>query len=181
MRVTTASAGFITLGLFLVGCGGEEEPDAAEPSSSQSETEPDDEGSPTPAESPNPVEPSNTLSEDEPGDEGLAIWEASNPQAVNTEADTVEIGVSRLACANGETGEIVDIDIDPGDDQVVIEATVEPRVGEASCPANEIVPADIELDEPIGDRELVDGACEHERAAATTFCDTPVRWSPGAN
>lgn len=155
MRTQTVSAGFIALALFLVGCGE--------------------------AESPGPAEPTGTVSQDESSVEGLAAWELSNPDSIRPEDDNLEIGVSRLGCANGETGEIIDIDVDPGEDRVVIEATVEAREGAADCPANEVVPIDVELGDPIGDRELVDGVCEHERAAETTLCDTSVRWSEEAS
>lgn len=63
---------------------------------------------------------------------------------------------------------------------MVIEATVEAFEGEAACPANDVIPTVVELDGPLGDRKLVDGACAHERAADTTWCDTAGRWSPGA-
>lgn len=79
----------------------------------------------------------------------------------------------------GEMVEIVDAEVDPGEDQVVIESTVEPLEDRADCPGNEIVPTEVDLGESIGDRDLVDGVCEYERAVKTTMCDTSVRWSEG--
>lgn len=155
MRIHAVTAGLLAVALLLLGCGEEE--------------------------SPGPAASSGTRSEGLPGDEGLATWEVSSPEAVGPEDDSLEIGVSRVGCANGETGEIVGLDVDPGEDRVVIEATVEAFEGEAACPANEVVPAVVELDEPLSDRKLVDGACAHERAAGTRWCETAVRWSPGAD
>lgn len=153
MYTRTTAAGFFAVALFLVGCGGEETPD--------------------------PSEPSGALTEDEPRYEGHATWELSDPDSVSPDDAVIEIGVQRLGCASGETGEIVDVGVDLGEDHVVIEAAVEPLEGPADCPSNEVVPTDVDLGESIGDRELVDGVCEHERAAETTMCDTSVRWSEG--
>ena len=38
----------------------------------------------------------------------------------------------------------------------------------------------VELDEPIGTREIVDGACLSGEAETTSFCveEDPIRWSP---
>ncbi|GAA1163049.1 hypothetical protein [Nesterenkonia sandarakina] len=153
MRTHTARAGLFALALFLVGCGEGEAPDSSEPS--------------------------GTLAEEEPSYEGHATGELSDPGSASPDDEVIEIGIQRLGCASGETGEIVDVEVDTGEDQIVIEAAVEPLEGPADCPGNEVVPTDIDLGEPIGDRDLVDGVCEHERAAETTMCDTSVRWSGG--
>lgn len=38
------------------------------------------------------------------------------------------------------------------------------------------VPVRVDLEEAVGDRELVDGACLGGEAASTSVCGTAVRW-----
>ena len=110
--------------------------------------------------------------------ESLAIWEISSPETLDADVERVEIEVSRLGCSNGETGDITEVDVVAGEGQIAIRASVEPLYGSAyNCLGNNAVPTTVDLGEPLGDRELIDGACEHERAAATRICETSVRWA----
>lgn len=109
--------------------------------------------------------------------ESLATWEVSTPETLDADIERLEIDVSRLGCANGETGDVTEVDVVAGEDQIAIRASVEPVYGSAyDCLGNNAVPVTVDLGEPLGGRELTDGACEHERAAATRFCETSVRW-----
>ncbi|MBE1523988.1 hypothetical protein [Nesterenkonia lutea] len=111
-------------------------------------------------------------------EESLATWQLSEPDADDLEDVTLEIGVTRLGCASGETGEVAEVDVDPGEDQIAVRVSVEPLHGSAyNCLGNDVVDMDVVVGEPIGDRELVDAACEHPRAARTASCETAVRWS----
>lgn len=155
MRAHYANAGLLALAVSLVGCGGEG--------------------------APGPDGPSRSLAPEEVMEQSLATWEVSDPSAVSPDDATLEVGVSRLGCANGETGEISDVDVDRGDDQIVVRASVEPLDGSSyNCLGNDVVKIEIDLGAPLGDRDLVDGACEHPRAARTTFCDSEVRWAADA-
>lgn len=151
MRLRPVNAGIIVLALSLVGCMG----DGA----------------------PGPHGPSRSLTPEEVIEESLATWQVTDGSAVNGDDTKLAIGVTRLGCANGETGEISDVDVQLGDDQVAVRARVEPPPGSAyNCLGNDMVEVQVDLGEPIGDRMLVDGACEHPRAATTSACDTDVRW-----
>jgi hypothetical protein len=63
---------------------------------------------------------------------------------------------------------------------VVITASVEPLpqgVG-YNCQGNDSVSVGVDLDEPVGQRSLVDGTCHGGEAANTAICvdDGGVRW-----
>lgn len=154
MRSHPVIAGIIVLTLSIVGCAGEG--------------------------APGPDGPSRSLTAEEMIEMSLATWELSSPTAVGADDDSLKIGVSRWGCANGDTGEISDVEIDHGEDQITLRASVEPMYGSAyDCRGNNVVEIDVDLGEPIGDRELVDGACEHPRTEAARSCDNAVRWPAG--
>lgn len=151
MRIRSIHVALLALAIPLASCGGEGAPGAHGPSRS--------------------------LSPEEVVEVSLATWELTNPGEIEDGDATVEISVSRLGCASGETGEISDVDIDRRDDSIYIRASVEPLYGSAyDCQGNEAVETEVDLGGQIGDRELVDGACEHPRAETTAFCDTAMRW-----
>ena len=107
----------------------------------------------------------------------LATWELQHPDEVSADTENLDIDVKRLACSGGETGNVVDVDVELSGDQITVQAYTEPLEEEgADCPLNEVVAEDVNLGEPIGERTIVDGACENDDAARTTFCDSEVRW-----
>lgn len=65
------------------------------------------------------------------------------------------------------------------EDRIVVTFTVAPiGDGPHDCPGNDAVPFEVDLAAPIGERELVDGACLEGEAATTTPCaDGEVRWT----
>lgn len=151
MRIRSIYVALLALAIPLASCGGEGAPGAHGPSRS--------------------------LSPEQVVEESLATWELTHPGEINNEDATVEISVTRLGCANGETGEISAVDIDRGDDAIYVRASVEPLYGSAyNCLGDDAVETEVDLGGQIGDRELVDGACEHPRAETTASCDTVVRW-----
>ncbi len=99
--------------------------------------------------------------------------------AITSETQQFEALVTRLECAGGVTGNVLEPDISLGSDSVTIEFAVEPiDDGPQLCPGNNPVAVNVDLGEPIGDRSLVDGQCSSE-AASTSFCaDGGLRWSP---
>lgn len=97
---------------------------------------------------------------------------------VTAESTTFDIGVMRVECAGGETGTVLDPVIDYEDDRILIEARVETLAdGAYNCLGNSVVPLTIELDEPIGERSLVDGVCHVPGGGIGGDCEGDgVRW-----
>lgn len=107
-----------------------------------------------------------------------AFWKLTEPDRVDATTSVVEIAVGRLECASGVTGDVLPLHVEEGEEQVVITATVARNADEdATCPLNDPVVIEVRLEEPIGDRTLVDGGCTHHPDATSTQpCIDPVRW-----
>lgn len=107
-----------------------------------------------------------------------ATWVLLEP--VTPESTSLVIGVTRLGCANGETGKVFPAVVEYTEDQILIRVDVEAWNDEpADCQGNEEVLFSVQLDEPIGQRQLVDVACLSGEAQGTTFCSGgAVRWQP---
>ncbi len=62
-------------------------------------------------------------------------------------------------CASGQpaTGRIANPIVDYDESAITITVPVRPVTGGANCPGNPWTPFVLELDEPIGDRVLLDG------------------------
>lgn len=104
-----------------------------------------------------------------------ATWELRGD--VSADSRTLEIGVTRLGCADGVTGAVLEPQVTYEEDRVVIEVDVEALDdGAYTCPSNDVVPVLVELDEQVGDRSLVDGACLDGDAVTTSFCVDQSRW-----
>ena len=112
-------------------------------------------------------------------DEGdPAIW-VVDPASPTTETSrSFTALVMRADCAGGRTGEVFEPLIDADDDEIVITFTVAPISGDQSCPSNDVVPVVVDLDEPIGDRQLVDGACRSGQAPAELCAPNTRIWLP---
>lgn len=102
-----------------------------------------------------------------------ATWELLDESDVSTKSTSLEVGATRLECASGVTGELLDPVIVYESDQVVI--TIDAALngtGGADCQGNDVVPVTVELSEPLGARKLIDGACVpvemHEMAPCLT-------------
>lgn len=106
-----------------------------------------------------------------------AVWDidAHDPLPPSTQRFTAL--VSRLECANGVTGRVLAPHIELTDTQVIVTFSVENnREGDATCPSNNWVKYDVDLGEPLGNRDLIDGTCQAGGEAATTsFCSDSVR------
>lgn len=111
-----------------------------------------------------------------PGATSPAVWELAPEQVVDAETTTLSVLVTRVACNSGVTGTVNEPTVDRTDGELVITFTVSPGDPPAAdCPSNDLVEYVIELDEPVGDRVLVDGACRTTDAADTVFCDSEIR------
>lgn len=111
-----------------------------------------------------------------PGATSPAVWELAPEQVVDAETTTLSVLVTRVACNSGVTGTVNEPTVDRTDGELVITFTVSPGDPPAAeCPSNDLVEYVIELDEPVGDRALVDGACRTTDAADTVFCGSEIR------
>lgn len=144
----------LLLGVCLVGCTGGADP---EPEATAS----------TP-----PDPPATTTADGE-----TATWELVSDD-ITAESTEVRIGVTRLSCANGETGEVLPPEVTYSETQVIVRADVVALPpGAYNCPGNDVVEVTVVLSEPVGERALVDAACLAGDAVTTSFCtDGAVRW-----
>ena len=116
-------------------------------------------------------------------EEDTAVWDVDANEPPTPSSTSITALVTRLGCSGGETGKVLDPVVSADGEQVVVTFSVEslPPDGEYECPANDAVPYVVELDEPLGDREIVDGACLQGEAASTSHCaEGAIRWPPSA-
>lgn len=107
-----------------------------------------------------------------------AIWELVDPATVTSASTSLTLGVTRLGCSSGVTGQPVKPQVTYEDQRIVILAEVQPHIDRGRCPGNPRVPIVLKLPEPVGARDLVDGACIDEGPAVnTSLCTEPVRWA----
>lgn len=108
-------------------------------------------------------------------DDDPATWELR--QDVTESNRSLDIGVTRLGCAGGVTGEVLQPRVTYEAERIIIEIDVAPiGDGAQDCQGNDVVPVTVTLDEPVGERSLVDGACLGGEAATTSSCASEVRW-----
>lgn len=110
----------------------------------------------------------------------IANWELRDPDAVTAESVVLALAVTRLGCASGVTGEVLEPRITYEAQRILIQVDVAPlerTEGQAyTCLSNNAVPVTIELTQPIGERELIDQACLEGNASTTAPCMTATRW-----
>ena len=107
-------------------------------------------------------------------------WQLLNSAEITTASTTLRLGVTRVECASGETGAVLDPEVKVEADGIVIRTPVESlHISEATCQSNNVVPVTVELAEPLGQRDLLDAFCLDSSAGTTSFCsDGGVRWRP---
>jgi hypothetical protein len=135
-----------------------------------------DDGPVTPSQAePSPVETPDVPLPTPAGD--TATWRLLHPAGVGPRTTELAVGVTRLGCASGATGSVLDPVVEVGGAQVVITIEVEPLPdGPYECQGNETIEYVVNLPEPLGDRDLVDGACLAGEAVGTAACgDGAVR------
>ncbi|UYQ78975.1 hypothetical protein OF385_07535 [Glutamicibacter sp. JL.03c] len=111
-----------------------------------------------------------------------AQWSLMDSSAVTPESTSLDLGVMRMACGSGITGEITGTQVAYSAEDITIGLVVEELDGKAqTCQSNETVPYTIKLDEPVGNRTLTDASCaEAERQQSTLpACEQHgIRWAP---
>lgn len=87
----------------------------------------------------------------------VATWRVDGP--VDARATELPLLVRERACASGQSaeGRIDDPDVDYRRDSVVITVEVRQRSSSEDCPGNPETPYLLRLEEPVGDRRLLDG------------------------
>lgn len=116
----------------------------------------------------------------EPARGSTAVWTIDDTVPPSPDSDSFTALVTRLGCSGDQTGEVLEPQVTTEDDRIVVTFAVAPLPeGAYPCPGNDLVPYTVQLDDPIGSRELVDGACLSGEAASTSFCEAgAVRWRP---
>lgn len=74
--------------------------------------------------------------------------------------ESVSLLVTERACNGGRdaAGRVRLVHLAETDEAVTVWAAVEPEEGDASCPSNPPTPFTVDLAEPLGDREILDGS-----------------------
>jgi hypothetical protein len=92
-------------------------------------------------------------------DAEVAPWEPAPGADLTPAATRIEVLVNERACSGGTSaeGRIAPPTIEYGPETVAITLAVIPVTGDAPCPSNPDTPFTVELDEPLGDRTLLDG------------------------
>lgn len=84
-----------------------------------------------------------------------ASWRVAPDADIGPDTATVPLLVSEGGCASGDDARgRVHVEVDYDSDAVVLDVRVEPLRGDQECPSNPETPYTLELDEPLGDREL---------------------------
>lgn len=93
------------------------------------------------------------------GDAEVAPWELAPGADLSPAATRIEVLVHEQGCASGTSaeGRIAPPTIEYGPETVIITLAVIPVTGGATCPGNPDTPFTVELDQPLGDRTLLDG------------------------
>lgn len=115
---------------------------------------------------------------------GFGLPPTSDSEPMSGASSSFTAYVMRLGCNGGETGTVLPPDVAWSDDQITVTFGVDalPPEGTYECPGNDVVPYEVELGQPIGERQLVDGGCASKVAAGTLFCrDEGVRWPPDSD
>lgn len=108
-----------------------------------------------------------------------AVWSLRKDARPTAATTSLWVNVQRLACNSGVTGRVLEPSVEYTDSQLVVTFEVERDADNSGdCQATALVPYEVKLSEPIGDRRIIDGACLPEGEATTTsFCRSEgVRW-----
>jgi hypothetical protein len=124
---------------------------------------------------------SPAVSSREPLAGDAATWSLAPEELLDPKTTFLVVEVTRLGCASGITGTVLDPQIHYDETQVLLRTDVE-KIGPGAheCQGNDAVPVEIHLDQPLGVRELVDAACLQGEAVGTAACTEAVRWAPPA-
>lgn len=106
-----------------------------------------------------------------------ATW-TLEPGSVDASSNNFTAAVTRAGCSSGQTGTIYKPTVMVSDTDIVVTFRVEPLDPDFdyTCQDNDSERVAVTLPEPIGQRQLVDGACTELEGAACEF--GAIRWGP---
>ncbi|MFS0866546.1 hypothetical protein AB3M83_04310 [Microbacterium sp. 179-B 1A2 NHS] len=105
------------------------------------------------------------------------LWEIREPPTADS--TSIDIAVTRLECASGVTGDVLEPEVTYERDRILIATPVADNHSDAAtCQDNDAVPITVVLTEPVGDRLLIDAACLEPEAGDLIACEDDVRWRP---
>ncbi|MEV4704635.1 hypothetical protein [Actinoplanes sp. NPDC049316] len=111
-----------------------------------------------------------------------AAWYVAPEQNLQESSTAFTALVTRVACNNGVTGEVLPPEVRLTPTEVIVTFQVAAAKDQefAPCQGNDKVPYDVELGEPVNGRSLVDGLClSADRAVARSiFCAPDATRSP---
>ncbi len=101
--------------------------------------------------------------------DSIAEWWVADPAGVTPDSTEIEVLLTERACAGGQpaTDRLLPPQIVVEEDRVLVAWTVTPVEGAATCQSNPPTPATLTLDEPLGDRVLLDASTWPPRDALT--------------
>lgn len=92
-------------------------------------------------------------------DDGLGPADVTLAEPVDPSDTTIALAVVEHACASGQPADDrVVVEVVESDTEVAVTVGVRPAGGAQNCPSNPVTPVEVELDAPVGDREIVDAA-----------------------
>lgn len=104
-----------------------------------------------------------------------AVW--STTDRLTPSSTTFTADVLRLECSGGKTGDVLPPELRWSDSRLTVTFSAAPLANEPQrCPMNDRVPYVVTLDRPIGDRDLVDGACASVAEGFDYCADGGFRW-----
>jgi hypothetical protein len=111
-------------------------------------------------------------------DSNPATWVVAPNERVTGGTTEFTAIVTRTGCSSGVQGEPRSPDVEYAESEVRVTFRISPRIDSGTCEGTPGVAYEVELDEPLGDRSLVDGECRPGSTAwATAFClDEGVRY-----
>jgi hypothetical protein len=100
---------------------------------------------------------------------GLASYRVAPHEELSPEVTEIDVLVTERACNSGADarGRVVRPGVILGAESVTVVFAVVPRGGDHDCPSNPETPVLLELPEPLGDRQLLDGSSVPPRDATT--------------
>lgn len=122
--------------------------------------------------------PEGAVEEDAVEEGAPATWRLLDAEAVTVDTQTLRIGVTRESCASGHTGVVLEPIVTYERDRVLIRTDVESLSdGMYTCQGNEEVEVEVALDEPLGERDLLDASCHNYWGDYLIPCDRVIQWA----
>lgn len=85
-----------------------------------------------------------------------AYWEVDSNAMLDPSTTRVPLRVRERSCASGRSANgRVEAEVRYGEDSVEVTIGVRPLGGDQDCQGNPVTPFDLELTEPLGDRQLL--------------------------